>query len=511
MKRNTPEINSTSDVYEMKRGIKGWQLSFIGLGGVVGSCFFLGMGIVIHDMGPAVFLAFAAAGFVVYGLMIAYAELLVNIPRKGSFIAYTNEFLGETVSTGIGWAFWFNWVCYVPSEAIAVSTILNAMIKNSSPVSFVAIAAGALLALTIINLCAVDIFAKVESTLAITKVCVIILFIILAFGIWTGLWGSSGFLGLSVNFGNGKSFSADLFPNGVAIIFTSMLFVMVNFHGTEIVGLTVGEAQDPETSIPKACRSVTYRIVSLYVISILFVLLIYPYSLADDNNAVFSDIMNYYGMKPFALIMSAIVLVAAFSCANTGIYGTARAMYGLSIEGLAPDFLRRLNKDGNPRNSVLFTIAFMWLVLVIGLYSDISGRLSDVYGDLLSMSAFTGTLAWVGIIMSWILFRRKYLARGYAVTKLKARVKERQRWMPPLSMAMQLLFMLMLAFRSGQLPVFIVACFAIFGPMIVSVALKHTGHKKNVYTLSHGEKSFDELYPDKVTVNSPARKSDETE
>lgn len=495
MDKNAPKVNNTDGAAEMKRGIKGWQLSFIGLGGVVGSCFFLGMGIVIHDMGPAVFLAFAAAGFVVYGLMIAYAELLVNIPRKGSFIAYTNEFLGATISTGIGWAFWFNWVCYVPSEAIAVSTILNAMMKNSNPISFVAIAGGALLALTIINLCAVDIFAKVESTLAITKVCVIILFIILAFGIWVGLWGSNDFLGLSVNFGNGRSFSSNLFPNGVAIIFTSMLFVMVNFHGTEIVGLTVGEAQNPEESIPKACKSVTYRIVSLYVISILFVLLIYPYSMANDNNAVFSDIMNYYGMRPFALIMSAIVLVAAFSCANTGIYGTARAMYGLSIEGLAPRFLQKLNKDGNPRNSVLFTIAFMWVVLLIGLYSDISGKLSDVYGDLLSMSAFTGTLAWVGIIMSWILFRRKYIARGYDTAKLKARVSNRQRWMPPLSMFMQLLFMFMLAFRAGQLPVFIVACIAIFGPMIVSISYKHSGHINNVDTLSQGEKTFDELYP----------------
>ena len=107
-------VTTSGESQELKRGIKGWQVSFIGLGGVIGSCYFLGVGTCVGTMGPAVLIAFAVVGVIVYGLMIAYAELLVNLPRKGSFVAYTNEFLGETLSTGMGWAFWFNWVCYVP-------------------------------------------------------------------------------------------------------------------------------------------------------------------------------------------------------------------------------------------------------------------------------------------------------------------------------------------------------------------------------------------------------------
>ncbi|MEG0662272.1 MAG: amino acid permease, partial [Anaerovoracaceae bacterium] len=101
---------AAEETQELKRGIKGWQVAFIGLGGVIGSCYFLGMGGLVGEMGPAVFLAFLVVGFIVYGLMISYAELLVNLPRKGSFVAYTNEFLGETLSVGMGWSFWFNWV-----------------------------------------------------------------------------------------------------------------------------------------------------------------------------------------------------------------------------------------------------------------------------------------------------------------------------------------------------------------------------------------------------------------
>lgn len=491
------KVESHEENQELKRGIKGWQVAFIGLGGVIGSCYFLGLGLCVGEMGPAVLIAFGVVGVIVYGLMIAYAELLVNLPRKGSFIAYTNEFLGETISTGMGWSFWFNWVCYVPSEAVAVATVLQYLTGSKNPVFYVACAVGALLALTIINLCAVDIFAKIESGLAITKVCVIILFIIVAFGIWVGLWGSDHFLGGSVNFGGSEGFTPQLFPKGVSIILTSMVVVLVTFQGTEIVGLAAAEAQDPEKSVPRACKSVTYRLVGLYMVPILLVVLVYPWNLGSDENPIFADIMNHYDLGFFGLIMSAVVLIAAFSCANTGFYGTVRAMFGLSIEGLAPKFLGKLNKNANPKNAVLFTLAFMWIVLIIGLVSQITGALETLYGSLLSLSGFTGTLAWVGICASQLLFRRRLKKRGYDPSQcLKASVKKGQAWIPAFAMVAQIFCLLMLAFGEGQLPVFCIATASVVIPMIVRVIAKKTGHVRNITALSGDEKPFDELFPD---------------
>lgn len=490
--------NAPEEQNEMQRGIAGWQVAFIGLGGVIGSCYFLGMGIVIHDMGPSVLIAFGVVGVIVYGLMIAYAELLVNLPRKGSFVAYTSEMLGPTVSCGFGWAFWFNWVCYVPSEAIAVATVTTALIgQKGNAVPFVAIAIAALLAITVINLSAVDAFAKIESGLAITKCFVIFAFILIAFGIWVGLWGSDGFLGGSVNFPAGQTFMHSLFPNGGMIILTNMTVVLVTFQGTEIVGLTAAEAQDPDTSVPKACKSVTYRIVLLYMIPILLVILIYPFGLANDTNAVFSDIMYHYHLPIWGKIFGAIVLVAAFSCANTGFYGTVRAMYGLSIEGLAPQFLSRLKKNGNPKNAVLFTLAFMWVVLILGLYSQVTGKVASLYSSLLSISGFTGTLAWVGIIMSWMVFRKKYVQRGYNVNDLRARVKPGQKWIPPFACVAQIICLVMMAADKSQLGGFAIACGAVFIPMIVREILKRGNHVRDVNALNTNEKTFDELYPPK--------------
>ena len=387
---------ATSEKQELKRGIRGWQVAFIGIGGVIGSCYFLGIGSCLSSMGPGVIIAFLVTGVIVYGTMISYSELLVNVPRTGSFVAYTSEFLTPTISTGFGWAFWFNWVCYVPSEAIAVSTVLTSLMGTDSSVTYIAIALGAMAAITIINLCAVDIFAKIEAGLAITKVIVIIAFVIAAFGIWVGLWGQSdeytGFLAGVVNFSGTMSFGAKVFPLGIMAILVNMTVVLVTFQGTEIVGLAAAESQNPEESVPKACKSVTYRIALLYILPLILVILVYPYELASDANPVFADIMNFYGIEWLGFVFSAVVLVAAFSCANTGFYGTVRCMYGLSIEGLAPKFLSKVTKSGNPRASVLWTLLFMWIVLVLGLISEVTGFMTSLYTSLLSLSGFTGTL-----------------------------------------------------------------------------------------------------------------------
>lgn len=494
MSEEQKAVSQDQSPQELKRGIKGWQVAFIGIGGVIGSCYFLGVGLCIQRMGPAVLIAFGVVGLVVYGLMIAYAELLVNLPRKGSFVAYTNEFLGETLSTGMGWSFWFNWVCYVPSEAVAVATVVRYLFGMNDATSYVAIAVGALATLTIINLCAVDVFAKIESGLAITKVCVILLFIVLAFGIWVGLWGSDGFLGTRINFGGDEGFVPQLFPNGATIILISMVTVLVTFQGTEIIGLAASESQDPERSVPKACKSVTYRLVGLYMLPILLIILIHPWSQASETTPVFADIMNEYGLTFAAKIMSGVVLIAAFSCANTGFYGTVRCMYGLSIEGLAPKFLGNLNKRANPKNSVLFTLFFMWVVLVLGLVSEITGALSGLYGNLLELSGFTGTLAWVGIIAAQLVFRRKLKTRGYEPDKmLKAKVRRGQRWIPPLALFIQLFCLIMLAF--GNLLVFSIATCAVILPMIIRVIARKTGHVREVEALETGEKTFEEIFP----------------
>ena len=476
---------SATSTSELRRGIKSWQVTFIGLGGVIGSCYFLGLGALIRDMGPAVILAFAVVGVIVYGMMIAFAELLVNVPRKGSFIAYTNEFLGPVASVGIGWAFWFSWVCYVPSEAIAAAVVLNSLFPGNQTMY----AAGTLLLLTVINLCSVNLFARVESALSITKVCAIVLFSVLAFGIWIGLWGSDGFLGGAVNFGTGDLLG-ELFPNGCAVVLTNMVTVLVTFQGTEIIGLAAAETQDPETAVPRACKSVSYRIVLLYIVPILLILLMFPTSAATLDGAVFSQVLHSYRLDFWAALMSGVVLVAAFSCANTGFYGTVRCLYGLSAEGLAPKTFGRLNRKGTPGNAALLTLGAMWIVLLVGLLAGDS----SLYRHLLSVSGFTGTLAWIGIIAAQKKMRKRLAQNGYTPADLTAAVPNGQRWLTSFSLAAQSICLLLLLFGEGQLPVFAIACAAILLPAAVSIVLKKRG-KLHPGGCDASERPFSELFP----------------
>ena len=464
---------------ELKRGIKGWQVAFIGLGGVIGSCYFLGVGECISKMGPAVIIAFLVVGVIVYGTMIAYAELLVNFPRTGSFVSYCKEFLSPAVSTSFGWAFWFNWVCYVPSEAIAVSTVITSLVGTKNVVPYIAIALGAMLAITIINLCAVDIFAKIESGLAISKVIIIMVFIIAAFGIWCGLWGSNdtytGFLAGQVNFGGEMTFTAKLFPLGLMAVVSMMVTVLVTFQGTEIVGLTAAESENPQVAVPKACKSVTYRIALLYLVPLIIVIMVFPYNMASADTPVFADIMNFYHMGPLGTIFSAVVLLAAFSCANTSFYGTVRAMFGLSFEGLAPKFLCKVDKKtGNPRNAVLWTLAFMWCVLIIGLISQVTGALASLYTSLLSM-------------------RRRLKKNGYdPETCLKAKISKGQMWIPYFAFIAQIICLIMLVFDS--VPIFMIACCAIFLPMAGYKIADKTGRLRELRK-NDDEIPFDEVFP----------------
>jgi len=487
-KKVSAHVEHVDSGITLKRDISGFQVGMIALGGVIGSCYFLGVGWTISVMGPAVLLAYGLVGFIVYGLMVAYAELLVNLPRKGSFVAYTNEFLGDKISVGFGWAFWFNWVAYVPSEAIAVSIVLNSLI----PGNMFMYSIGALAGITLLNSFPVKIFARVESTLAMIKVVTIVGFVILAVGIWVGLWGNSGYLG-------GQNLITDpmagmfdnLFPFGTLIMITLMVTVLVSFQGTEIVGLAASESANPDKDIPRACKSVTYRIIGLYLMPILLVILLVPYTAADlENGSIFAFALEMYGLKWAAGILSTVVMIAAFSCANAGLYGTTRCLYGLAVEGLAPKFLLKLSDKGTPRRCVYFTIVPMWLVLLLGYFLPDS----NFYAYLLTMSGFTGTLAWVGIIASQLVFRKRLKERGHDVMKLKARSKHQ--WVPWFAIIAQLIGLGALAFDPEMAPVFPLAIGAVIGPMAVYAILKKMGKTRQIIALDPTEMTFDEAFPD---------------
>lgn len=492
------------------RGILPWHVSLIALGGIIGSCYFLGLGLTFSEMGPgAVLLAYAIAGLTIYGVMQSFAELLVNIPRRGSFVSYTREFLGDTASAGIGWAFWCNWVVYIPSEALATAVFMDYFVKlpfeNPAWSTFVwGIVALALL--TLVNIYRVKFFGHVESIMAIIKILAIVVFVLCGVLIWLGIIGGNlnpytegGFIGTKILLGGEGGVIEKLFPAGGLVIITYMIWTLVNFQGSEIVGLSAAETQDPEVNVPLACRRVATRIILIYLIPVFVLTLIMPYYEAGLDESIFAYTLGVYGLKWAAGLFTIVTLVAAFSCANSGLYGTVRSLYGLSVEGLAPKFLSNLNIFNTPQNATIFTIVPIWLVYLLGFASDVLGLWGEeglpLYANMLGISGFTGTLCWVGICWSQVVFRKRLKQRGYDPEKV---LTVKAKWYPGLAyfaIILQVASMILLVFEDGGMPVFVISVIVIFVPILIYAIQKKRGKIRTVVTLGADEVSFDEKFP----------------
>jgi AAT family amino acid transporter len=498
----------------LTRGILPWHVSLIALGGIIGSCYFLELGDTYASLGPgAVLLTYAVAGLTIYGVMQSFAELLVNIPRRGSFVSYTREFMGDTASAGIGWAFWANWVCYIPSEALATAIFVNSLLNDIFGLQMGTGATFlwgvlALALLTFINIYHVKWFGHVESIMAIIKIIAIVLFVICGICIWLGLtasgvreWGGDeGFIGASIMLAGEGSVLSKLFPEGGMVMITLMIWTLVNFQGSEIVGLSAAETQNPEINVPLACKRVAFRIILIYLIPIFVLTLIMPYFEGNIEKSVFADALYHYGFTWGSQLFTVVTMIAAFSCANSGFYGTVRSLYGLSVEGLAPKFLSNLNRFNTPQNATLFTLVPIWLVFILGFGIDELGWWGGempLYTALVGIAGFTGTLCWVGILYSQILFRKRLKERGYdpqAVLSVKAAWYP---WLEYFAIILQVAAMIMLIFEEGGLDIFILSMIIIIVPIVIFVIQKKRGKIRTSIVIGADEITFDQKFPRK--------------
>ncbi|GBF31874.1 histidine transport protein [Desulfocucumis palustris] len=395
---------------ELKRGLKPRHLQLIALGGIIGSCYFLGTGYVVESTGPAAVLAYLLGGLLVYMVMVCLGELAVHIPISGSFVNYANDFINPTWGCGVGWSYWTTWVTYVPSEMIAAGIIMNNFVP-AVPTVYWALFFGALI--TVINLAYVGTFGELEFWLALIKIVAIIMFIVMAVLIFFGVIGEQGFAGSTHLFSDGG-----LFPMGIWAVFLTMVIILVNFQGSEIIGLAAGESQEPEKTIPKAIKNVSIRIIVLYVVPVALLVSIIPWNKAGLEESVFAMALNSHGFKWAGALFSFVVLTAAISCSNSGLYATSRAMYSLAKEGMAPRLLAKVNKRGVPYNAIIFSVAGCW----IGVIAFTIDKSEMLFTYLLALSGFTGAMAWISICWSQLKFRRRLESQNYDINKLKFKV-----------------------------------------------------------------------------------------
>jgi AAT family amino acid transporter len=391
------------------------QIQLISLGGIIGSAYFLGVGSILRQNGASTVLAFLLGGVIVWLVSMAMGELSAGMAREGSFVSQSRELVGRPWAAGVGWSYWFNWCAYIPSEMLAGGMILHRFFPQVSVITWASLFAAVITAVNLLN---VRYFGSVESWFAILKIGAIISFSAIALFVWMGWVGNvpnlSQFSFVKPILSTPPIDLPDALPGGTFAFLITMVLILVNFQGTELIALSAAETKDPTHSIPRATRNVALRTVALYVIPITLLILIFPLNEATTENSAFAEALSKYGFSNLALVFQGVIITAALSCANSGLYGAVRSLYGLGRENLAPAWVTRVNAQGVPAFATWLTIGVCWSLLLLYFFFEDS----IFYTWLLSVSGFTGAICWISITWCQIRMRQKMIRDGKAFSTL---------------------------------------------------------------------------------------------
>lgn len=407
---------SPSSPTELKRSLKARHLMMISLGGTIGTGLFLASGGAIHSAGPGgALVAYAVIGIMVYYLMTSLAEMAAFMPVAGSFRVYASKFVDPSFGFAIGWNYWYNWAITIAAELAAVVLIMKFWFPDSPSFIWSAIA---LITMFLINYMSVKGFGETEFWFAMIKVVTVVIFLITGVLVILGIMGGNDPIGFS-NFTMGEG----PFNGGFFTILGVFMAAGFSFQGTELLGVTAGESEDPEKNIPKAIRSVFWRILLFYILAIFVIGMIIPFTdsrLLSQDVAVspFTLVFERAGLAFAASIMNAIILSSVLSAGNSGMYASTRMLWDLARDGKAPKFLGKLDKRGVPVNALIVTSLVGCVAFLASFFGD-----GVVYIWLLNASGMAGFVTWVGIAIAHYRFRKAYAAQGLDMNALPFRAK----------------------------------------------------------------------------------------
>ena len=397
-------MSGTQSSNDLEQGLKPRHVTMLSIAGVIGAGLFVGSGHAIAEAGPAVLLAYAAAGTLVVLVMRMLAEMAVASPDTGSFSTYADRAIGHWAGFTIGWLYWWFWVLVIPLEANAAATILHAWFPGVAIWVFTLFIT---LLLTATNLFSVKHYGEFEFWFSLVKVVAIIGFVIL------GILAIFGFLPNSQVSGVSHLFDTQGFmPNGMGAVLAAMLTTMFSFMGTEIVTIAAAESKNPGQQISKATNSVIWRIGLFYLLSIFLVVALVPWNdpgLAQVGS--YQTVLDRMGIPNAKLIVDLVVLVAVTSCLNSALYTASRMLFSLGKRGDAPAVSKRTNTAGTPYWAVILSTAAAFLAVFANYVAP-----AAVFEFLLASSGAIALLVYLVIAISQLRMRHKRMAAGETIT-----------------------------------------------------------------------------------------------
>ncbi len=416
---------TSSETGDLHRSIGSRQLTMIAIGGAIGTGLFFASGGAIAQAGPGgAMLAYAVMGFAVYCMMQSLGEMATQLPIPGSFEAYAERFIDPSLAFAVGWNYWFSWSITLAAELVAGALIVKFWFPGADSTFW---AMGFFVFLLGLNLLSVRAYAEAEYWFAGIKVITVIIFLVVGALLISGVIGSSAGL-QNWTLSDPATGTHAPFVGGVTSVLLVFLVAGFSFQGTEGVGLAAAETSDPGTNVPKAIKSVFWRILLFYIGSIFVVGCLISYT---NPNLLHGD-EGHIALSPFTMVfehlprfgyyaasmMNAVILSAVLSCGNSSMYVASRMLYAMAHSRKAPMMFGKLNRRGVPVLALVAT----GLISALAFFSTLVGD-QKIYQLFYNAAGLSGFLIWLGIAVCHLRFRKAWVAQGRSLDDLKFKAK----------------------------------------------------------------------------------------
>jgi len=395
-----------------ERGLGARQLQMIAIGGAIGTGLFLGAGGRLASAGPALAIVFAVCGLFAFFILRALGELVLHRPSSGSFVSYAREFFGEKAAYAAGWMYFLNWAMTAIVDVTAVALYLQYWSAFTAAPEWL-LALVALAVVLTVNLLAVRVFGELEFWFALVKVVALVTFLVVGV-VWLAAAFPVEHDGEAVRTGWSLVASGGILPNGLLPAVVVVQGVVFAYASIELVGTASGETRHPEQVVPRAINTVIVRIALFYVGSLVLLSLLLPSTAYRAGESPFVTFFSSIGGAEVGevagSVMNVVVVTAALSSLNAGLYSTGRVLHSMGLAGSAPRFTTVMSKGGVPYGGILLTAAVT--LLGVGLNALVGA--STAFEIVLNVASLGILSAWGTIVLCQLRLRR-WVTEGRAV------------------------------------------------------------------------------------------------
>lgn len=400
-------MNNKTHEQELHRGLEERHITLMSLGAAIGVGLFLGSATSIKLAGPGIIVEYAVAGAIMFIIMRALGEMAVQKPVAGSFSQYAHDYLGPLPGFLTGWTYWFLWIATCMAELTAVGIYMQYWFPNVPQWIW---SFAALIMMGIVNYLTVKAYGELEFWFALIKVVTIICMIIIGalmiiFGLGNGgvptglhnLWDHGGF-----------------FPHGIKGVLMALQMVMFAYLGIEMIGVTAGEVKNPEKNLTRAIDNVLWRILIFYMGALTVIMAIYPWNEIGSKGSPFVLTFKQIGIAPAAGIINFVVLTAALSSCNSGIFSTSRMLFNLAENKEAPQRLGQVNKSGVPGIAILLSVVILLISVLLNYVVP-----AKVFTWVTSIATFAALWTWAIILLAQLSYRKSLKPAEVKALKFK--------------------------------------------------------------------------------------------